>query len=155
MQYGHTYGILDTEKGIRNDLFNYSPHTAQRDGRKRWDVMRMRGNTWPLLLRHECRCRKREAILLDESMILCVDPERQHVQGVEQLHAHDRHQTVIEHSTTSGHRAGSTPCICTTQLKVHNVQHTRTVVRLAEEAVTHSLCGYCTLVQHAMRGSAG
>jgi len=32
------------------------------------------------------------------------EPERVHMQNMEQLHAHELHQNVAEHSTTSGHK---------------------------------------------------
>jgi len=41
-------------------------------------------------------------ILLVECRTLWGEPERVHVQNVEQLHAHDRYQNVTEHKT-SGH----------------------------------------------------
>jgi len=36
-------------------------------------------------------------------MTLWGEPERVHMLNMEQLHAHDRHQNVTEHSTTLGH----------------------------------------------------
>jgi len=46
--------------------------------------------------------------LLDECMTLWGEPERAHVQNMEQLHVHrlymTRHKYAIEHRTTSGHR---------------------------------------------------
>jgi len=39
----------------------------------------------------------RSIIILVECTILWGKPERMHVQNIEQLHAHDRHQNVTEH----------------------------------------------------------
>ena len=42
------------------------------------------------------------SLLLEECRTLRGEPERVHMQNMEQLHAHDRYQNVAEHKT-SGH----------------------------------------------------
>ena len=52
--------------------------------------------------------------LLDECKTLWGEPERLHMNNMEQLHAHDCHQNVTEHSTTSGKSSHTQPIMVDT-----------------------------------------
>jgi len=68
-------------------------------------------------------------VTLEECRILWGEPERMHVQNMEQLHAQDCHWDVTEHSTTSSLQKNT----CTTHTLVDQAMHGHQTVATMQE----------------------